>query len=298
MSDPTISKYFAKSGSKRKPSSTSSTSDACNSPETAKTKQDKKKQKQQSDCSLEEMAVQNQLEEINQKLGVLTAAQEDIKQIRQDIDKMSVNLVDKIDRLESVIFDLKTEKDKLSSEVRKLKEDNTDLRSRVDQQQKETDTLRQAQNDMEQHGRQFNLRVFGVKEDGTAESVTDCVQKCVDIFTNKVGVPVTVQDIEIAHRSGRPGTGKPRPILVRFFSRQKKGTVLASRRSLKQSGVSISEDLTRPNYRLLMRAKEHSATLSTWSSNGKVLAKLKNGKILKIDIGTDMEGTFRKAMVG
>ncbi|XP_076446342.1 uncharacterized protein LOC143283850 [Babylonia areolata] len=72
-----------------------------------------------------------------------------------------------------------------------------------------------------------------------ASSADPVVAFIVEIFTNKVGVSVDAEDIEMAHRSGRPGTGKPRPILVRFYSRQKKKSVLENRRKLKQSGISI-----------------------------------------------------------
>ncbi|KAL8592543.1 hypothetical protein ACOMHN_030228 [Nucella lapillus] len=68
-------------------------------------------------------------------------------------------------------------------------------------------------------------------------------------------------DIEIAHRVGKPGGAKPRPIIARFFSRRLRGRVLADRQKLKQSGVSVGEDLTQRNYQLLKRATEHSATM-------------------------------------
>ena len=126
--------------------------------------------------------------------------------------------------------------------------------------------------------------------------MADCIKKCVAVFTDQVGVPVAEGDIEIAHRSGKPGGSRPRPILARFFCRKKISLVLAARRKLKWSGVSIGEDLTRINYKVLTKANEHSATLATWSSNGKILAKLKNGKVVKIDMYTDLDETFRKEM--
>ncbi|KAL8563297.1 hypothetical protein ACOMHN_063959 [Nucella lapillus] len=117
-------------------------------------------------------------------------------------------------------------------------------------------------NYQEQHGRQFNVRVYGVRENqGHADTVEDCVKHCPEIFTNRVGVQVSPGDIEIAHRVGKPGGAKPRPIIARFFSRRLRGRVLADRRKLKQSGVSVGEDLTQRNYQLLKRATEHSATM-------------------------------------
>lgn len=304
-SQPVTSKYFSKTGERRKSTRKSPAIDTANSPELLKLKQDKEKQKQGTVfgtvCEVEndsDMALQEKLDKINEKLEVLTTAQQDIKQIRLDMDTLTAKLMDQIHKLEGDVFELKTDKDKLNNEVSKLKEENNNLRNQLDQHEKELKNHRLAQNEMEQHGRQWNLWVYGVKEEqqGKTESVTDCVRKCTDIFTEKVGVPVAAEDIEIAHRSGRPGTGRPRPILVRFFSRQKRGTVLEARRKLKQSGVSIGEDLTKDNYNLLMRASKHSATLSAWSSNGKVIVKLKNGKTFKIDINTNLDQTFTKAM--
>ncbi|KAL8605641.1 hypothetical protein ACOMHN_050316 [Nucella lapillus] len=62
-------------------------------------------------------------------------------------------------------------------------------------------------------------------------------------------------DVEIAHRAGKKpeGGGRPRPILIRFLSRRQRGRVLAARRKLKQSGISVGEDLTEHNYPLLKK---------------------------------------------
>ena len=44
------------------------------------------------------------------------------------------------------------------------------------------------------------------------------------------------------------------------------------------------------------RANEHSATMSVWSSNGKMFAKVKNGRIVRVNIPTDLDEAFRRAM--
>ena len=152
-------------------------------------------------------------------------------------------------------------------------------------------------NDQEQHGRQFNLRVCGVPErKGEKETVEECVNHCLEVFTGKVGVAVSKEDIEIAHRTGKPGGDRPRPIIVRFFSRRVRGSVLTQRRNLKRTGVSVGEDLTQLNYQLLKKVHQHSATLSTWSSNGKIFTKIKNGKLLKLDVNMNVEDVLNKEM--
>ena len=44
----------------------------------------------------------------------------------------------------------------------------------------------------------------------------------------------------------------------------------------------VGEDLTYANYQVSKKAMEHSATLAVWSSNGRILAKVKNGRKLRI----------------
>ena len=79
-------------------------------------------------------------------------------------------------------------------------------------------------------------------------------------------------DIEAAHRVGNRLScqDRGRPIAVRFLSR-KKDEVLSNCRKLEgnKKKIATEEDLTSLNYKLLKEAKEHSAILDAWSSNGK-----------------------------
>ena len=117
-------------------------------------------------------------------------------------------------------------------------------------------------------------------KDNIVVSSAACIKKCCTTFSEMVGVPVLEADIEVAHRLGVrfPRQDRGRPIIVRFLSRKKKDAVLTNRRKLKGNTqkIAIGEDLTPLNYKLLKEAKEHSATLDAWSSNGQIFAKLKN----------------------
>lgn len=292
----TIARYLP---GKRKASSTSSASEACVSPEPieskGKEKQEKKKLRQDSGDSVNDsMELQETLDEIKTEL---IAARKDIKELQENMNTQTARLDVRIEQLESIIFEMRNERDVLAAEVKTLREENKELQNQFDQCVKEGQKLKTELNDQEQHGRQSNLRVYGVPERrGDKETVDQCVDQCVGIFTSKVGVSVSKADIEIAHRTGKPGGPRPRPIIVRFHSRRVRGMVLEKRRNLKQSGVSIGEDLTQLNYKLLTKANQHSATLAAWSSNGKVLAKLKNGKLVKLDINMNIENVFDKEM--
>ena len=86
------------------------------------------------------------------------------------------------------------------------------------------------------------------------------------------------------------------PIIVRFFDRKKRDKVLSNRRSLKRKVFVVGEDLTYANYQMSKKAMEHSATLAVWSSNGRILAKIKNGRIVRLNIHTALDEVFKQAM--
>ena len=50
------------------------------------------------------------------------------------------------------------------------------------------------------------------------------------------------------------------------------------------------------NVRLLKRVDEHSATMSAWSHNGHIFAKLKNGLVRRVDLLTDIDKMFNECM--
>lgn len=211
---------------KRKQPSSSSVSDTCTTPDSNKGKhrQDKKKLRQDSmnstyekrdsmDSTADDTGIHEMLADIQKQL-VNVATKEDINEITARLDP-------RLEQLESIVFDLRNERDVLASEVKTLREENRELRDKVEQCVKEDGNIKRELNDQEQHGRQFNVRVYGVPEvQGGQETVDDCVEHCTQIFTKKIGVPLTKNDIEIAHRTGKPGGSRPRPIIVRFHSRK------------------------------------------------------------------------------
>ena len=72
--------------------------------------------------------------------------------------------------------------------------------------------------------------------------------------------------------------------------------MLADRKKLKGKRVSVDEDLTPANDKLARDAYKHSSTIASWSSHGKVFAKLKNGKTVMIKYGRNVDNFLRKEM--
>ncbi|KAL8603130.1 hypothetical protein ACOMHN_059302 [Nucella lapillus] len=201
-------------------------------------------------------ASQEILEDIRSNM----ATKDGFRELREEMNKVTARLEVHIEQLESTVFDLRGEHDILVAEVKTLKEENKDLHNNLEQRVKEEGNMKRDMNDHEQHSRQFNVRVYGVPEvSGGTETVNDCVDRCLEVFSTKIGVPVSKADIEMAHRTGRPGGPRPRPIIVRFHSRMLRSRVLADRRKLKKTGVS---DLKGPGANLSKRSSTCSSQQS------------------------------------
>ena len=200
-----------------------------------------------------------------------------------------------MEKLEGQLFDTEVKAEKLESEVKSLKKVNETATGTIKQQDWRIKQNERELNDLQQYSRRWNLRVFKVPEK-EKETAANCTVKVCAIFSDKVGIPITTSDIEVAHRTGQRRSTRARPILARFFDHKKRDSVIINQCNLKNKGIVIGEDLTHANYQLFRKASEHSATMLVWSSNGKILAKVKNGRIVRVNIHTDLDEAFRCAM--
>ena len=82
-------------------------------------------------------------------------------------------------------------------------------------------------------------------------------------------------DVENAHPLP-VGKGSKPSIIVRLRSRKIRDEILSKRKVLKGSGVSISEDLTKLNVQLMSQLRNDERVENTWSSNGRVYAKVRS----------------------
>jgi hypothetical protein len=295
-------KFFSPSGKRKGPSTSSSseTSDIENSPVL---RQDSKRPN--IDIDTDDMSIQEALESIQKTLTTL-ATREDVQvlkdqvrgeldKMRSDLEKFSEKITERCEQVESKVFELEEVVDTVRKENASLKRDIEALRESLTTTQREV-------NDLEQYGRRWNLRIFGIAE----QSQEDVVKKVCEV-SGQVGVAVTADDIEACHRVGpvggaasqRGGKGaRPRAIIVRLKDRGVRDNILVNRKKLKGKKISIAEDLTYENNRMSTLAYKHSATMSTWTKNGKVFAKLKTGKTVKIPYGCNVDSFLKKEMGG
>lgn len=80
---------------------------------------------------------------------------------------------------------------------------------------------------------------------------------------------VTSSDLEVCHRLGS-NPAKPRPILIRFRDYQQRQAVWDNKTTLKGSGFTLSEFLTRPRHLVFVEARKHFGVNRCWSADGKI----------------------------
>ena len=214
-----------------------------------------------------DMAVQATLDNISKRLDTM-ATKVDVEQMRDEVKCLTETYTEKLKKLEGRLFDTEVKAEKLESEEKSLKKVNETATGMIKQQDRRIKQNERELNDLQQYSRRWNLRVFKVPEK-EKETAADCTAKVCAIFSDKIVIPITASDIEVAHRTGQRSSTRARPILVRFFDRKRRDNVITSRRSLTNKGIVIGEDLTHANYQAFRKANEHSATMSVWSSNEK-----------------------------
>jgi hypothetical protein len=206
-----------------------------------------------------------------------------------------------LEEIRGVIHDLQVENTELKKVVKELKDREADLMSQVTEAKQAAKVALSLANEADQYNRRSNLRIYGIPEKPGEQQkdVEDLVLKvCADLK-----LTVTNKDIEACHRLGRPN-GRPNPdgsgshgtggtvphrgIIVRFMNRKHRDEMIKNRRALKNTKVVVTEDLTNANYKLFQAVRNSALCDKTWTTNGKVLMKCKNGKIVQVHTTGDL----------
>ena len=271
------------------------------------------------DVANELKKLSDSLESLSKRVSTLQTrddANGQMDSYRQDMEKFSTRLSDfctefkdRVVNIENRVSDFEDKCDKLMQVNEQMKKDNDKLRKNNDELLMRILHCEREQNDAEQYTRRWNLRLFNV-DDQKDETEAQCVAKVCAIFTDKVKVTTTPDDIECCHRLGSGGRGDSdeshaprrsnnRAIIVRFKpgSRGIRDRILKSRKALKGQSVSIAEDLTKANSELLKVAYKNECCESSWSINGKIFALLKNQIKVRIPFGCNVDDYLRVKML-
>lgn len=117
------------------------------------------------------------------------------------------------------------------------------------------------------------------------EKVNEVVLK---VITNKMQLPdYTLGDLQASHRLGT-STSKPRPILVRFRDLEQRRLVWDSKTSLRDSGIIISEFLTKTRHDVFMAARKHFGIVNCWTTDGRIVILLPDKTRRKIEVAAEL----------
>lgn len=165
----------------------------------------------------------------------------------------------------------------LQDEINSLKVTNSELKESSNSCAKKAD-------DLEQYTRRNNIRIFGLPE-SDSENIDDVV---INLFNEKLNVNITPSEIDRCHRLGKKTNNKSnRPVIVKFTSYRSRHLVFATKKSLKGSGITIREDLTKSRLALLKAAADKVTFKNAWTSDGRVIVNLKKrGRSQKVYINS------------
>ena len=97
----------------------------------------------------------------------------------------------------------------------------------------------------------------------------------VNTLNKKLDLEITLQDIERAHRIGKPKKTrrKSHPIIVKFVGHNDQNWVFRNKKKLKGQKTSITGSLTKTRMDKLKQAEETYGFTNFWTNDGKILFK-------------------------
>ncbi|CAF0856058.1 unnamed protein product [Didymodactylos carnosus] len=162
----------------------------------------------------------------------------------------------------------------------------------LQKQQQDQRNIEAKLDDIERRSRSYNLRFYGIKED-------EHIKKQIVNIASLLNISLSVYDIEAAHRLGPRQSGMHRGVIARFYSREVRYALLASRKLIKQPNgrkFYILEDCTSKTVSLYnsVRAKlDDNCKHHVYIRNGHVLYKTKKeDKPTLISTAEDIDTIF------
>ena len=136
----------------------------------------------------------------------------------------------------------------------------------------------------EQYSSRECLVIHGLPEKKTPDERraenTDAL--CIEEIGSRLNVALSPDDINRSHRLGvyRFGSNntKPRPIILKLVSHNKKNEIYRKKKLLKNSGIIITERLTSRRARFLRFAQEKCGKKNVWTSDGELICKFNPGQ--------------------
>ena len=124
--------------------------------------------------------------------------------------------------------------------------------ARIDKLEDQITTLIEANDDLENYGRRNNIVISGSAIVSAVQG-ENCIQIASDLIKNHLDVPISTNDIDVAHRLGKPRENSPdkRPIIVKIVRRANKHLLLQASRVKKPVNVYFNESVSKTRSTIL-----------------------------------------------
>ena len=173
----------------------------------------------------------------------------EVEKIRDDLG----TVMKKVDGLERELKEQQDVQHTQELDIRALADANDDNEARLQ-------TVEERQEELDIRSRRDNVLLYGVSET-EEESPSDCAKtfaKTVNDAAPDVGLHES--DIVRAHRLGRPGEARPRPIIARLLRTSFTHAILQARPALRERGLGVSSALTKKQREALGKLKAEGKT--------------------------------------
>ena len=127
--------------------------------------------------------------------------------------------------------------------------------------------------------------LHGISEAGAGEREnTESIVR--DTIKEKLGIELDGKDIKRSHRLGphknqratRATRMTPRPIIFRLQYFSKRQEIYGTKKMLKNTGITITENLTRFRYDLYKKALLKFGKGNVWTMEGRIMVKIDGNK--------------------
>lgn len=146
----------------------------------------------------------------------------------------------KLENIEAV-NSLKTTIEELTAEVSGMKKTITDSSSRISKLERVNSDLLKKIDQMDNNSRKNNIIVFGLPE--STDSNINVYDEFISFVEDKLDVYVSSDELSNAYRIGK-NPGNKRPLFVQFTRYKHKVEIMKNVNKLKNTSISISDDLT------------------------------------------------------
>ena len=246
-------------------------------------------------------SIQTQLTEINNELK-RTIKIDDIKTIIKSVveelfkgyqEKIEKRIDQEVSKLSQENYKLQKQNDQLSKDIKEYDEALNRMYNQLQETEEIAKSASARANYNEQYSRKNNIKMHGIPEN-KGEQLLEVVN---EILT-EVGVAIEENEVMAIHRI--PGQkDRPRPILVKLRNNEAKSKVMRKRTAIKSlstngnTGVKITDDVTRQNTELISRLLMDERITAAWYFNGSIYGQ-NGGRRIKFDIYDDIEKKTRK----